>query len=98
MCRGGLAYTLGKGVEDGLCFTFLLFALGWIVEHFAANNLGWWTQEARDGIGQGRFATAAFTGKAENLAAPQFKADIGDGVDSATGGIVIDADMPGFEE
>src|SRR5437660_2924041 len=48
----------------------------WIIEYFSAGNDCGRAQQARDGIGQRRFAAAALARQAKNLASPQTKAHI----------------------
>src|SRR5713226_10412492 len=74
---------------DMCCIVVILGKTG-VIEDFAASNHRGRAQQARNGIGQRRFATATFARQAKDLAASQSETHIGYGMYSAVRCQVID--------
>src|SRR5579885_2951812 len=91
LIRGKLSDRNARGI-------FVVLRGMWIIQNITAGDLGRRPEQARDGIGQGRFAAATFTGQAENLTPLQREADIGNGVYRSVRGQVINVEMLHFEK
>src|SRR5713226_1011235 len=76
---------------------FILFSTrAWIIQQLSLGNLSWWTEQARNGVGQRRLTTAALTSQTKDLPSLQRNTHIGQGMNSTVSGMIIHANILDF--